>query len=215
MRYKESVPALLPKIDGLSFILFHVEHSAGERWHYRWRIVGDYPAPYLVWRDETTDQPWQKVGCEIPACTIECEWRAAPSQPWRQVALLALTPAARARFAVHAEREFAAPEPFSVVAPVRDDGVAAYLFPAMHLLPGVTAQATARADAPAVANLLFAPGEFVARGLGLVITNLGASADAYTVHPHAGPFTLTRCPLAAARRWFAVGSAAVDPALLA
>lgn len=205
--------ALLPKIDGLSFILFHVEHSPGELWHYRWRILGDYPPAYLVWREATITERIVKVGVEARDCAVECEWRPSASEPWRQAALLELRTAS-ARFSIHAEREFVAPAAFTVVASVRDDGVAAYRFPAMCLDSGVTAEATAHADAPAMANVLLAPGEFVASIPGLHISNLGPGEDAYRVQPHAGPFALACCPLAAARRWFAVGSASVAPSLL-
>lgn len=207
------MPALLPKIDGLSFILFHVEHSQGESWQYRWRIVGDYPPAYLVWREATITESRAKVVTEIRGCAVECQWRADPADEWGQVALLVLgTPTAR--FSIHAEREFAAPGKFTIVSAVRDDGVAAYEFPAMHLNAGVNAGATAHADAPAVANLLLAAGEFAPRLDGLRITNLGPCENGWQVLPHAGPFPLVRCPVAAARRWFAVGTAPVDPALL-
>lgn len=217
--YKNPVPGLIPKIDGNQAILFHVEHSAGESWHYRWRIVGDYPAAYLVWREHTTTENHVRLQSEIRDCRIEVEWRphhelpvaeADPVHPWLPVSLFRLT-APTAVFSIHAENGFTAAGKFTACAAVRDDGVAAYRFPAMQLDPGVTACATARADAPAWANVLLAPGEFRPRIPGITITNVAPATQAWMEEEHEGLFQLARCPHAASRRWFSVGHDSVAP----
>jgi len=206
--------------------LFHVEHSEGELWYYRWRIVGNYPPPYLVWREQTTDQKFIRIQAEIRGCEIEVEWRPAQdpadssdlpddtdSIPWLPVALLKLaTP--RAVFNILADQAFSPAEEFIVCAPVRDDGVAAYRFPAVAIEPGVEHRTYAQADAPAWANVLLAPGDFRPRVTGLTITNLAPSEDAWIEHEHTGLFRLSRCPLAAGRRWFAIGHDSASPGLV-
>jgi len=213
-RYQKGVPGLISKIDGMSAILFHVEQSSADLWHYRWRITGNYPAPYLVWREGTTKARFVKITVEICNCAIEVEWRAEPGDEWSQVALLELD-YARSRFAVTALADFMAADGFTVCSVMRDDGVAAYRFPGLSLAAGEAVEVNAHADAPAWANVLLDPGEFQPRDDRLTVTNLGPSENAWREIPHSGAFQLSRCPLGAGRRWYARGHHAVDPGLLA
>jgi hypothetical protein len=258
--YTKPMPGLFCNVDGIAAILFHVEHSGASLWHYRWRLIGNLPAPYLVWREKTSRAKIVRIHSEVRGAAIEVEWReevdsgelivdghredeeapfaagsaglqpaaehpssSSPStinpQPsthlWLPVSLFTFTPGS-ARFSVTSERDFISDDEFAVCAPVRNDGVAAYRFPAMELEAGVTAEVVAHADAPALPNLLLESGEFRPRIAGMSITNLTPSEDSWQeVVDHSGPFTLTRCPLAAARRWFAVGRDSVNPALIA
>jgi hypothetical protein len=233
------VPGLISQIDGIHAILFHVEHSGGVPWQYRWRIVGDYPPPYLVWREETTTRAHVRIEAEIRDCSIEVEWRPVEEEigdsgleigdeeplpgdsssshtpipdprspiaagPWLPVSQFRLT-TPRAVFTILADHVFSPAEEFIVCAPVRDDGVAAYRFPAVSLEPGFEARAYGQADAPAWANVLLTPGEFRPRIAGITITNVAPSEDAWEEIPHEGPFQLCQCPLSTGRRWFAVG----------
>lgn len=209
-----AVPGLIPALDGLNAILFHVEHSGDVPWHYRWRIVGDYPASYLVWREKTTSARYVKISSEIRDCQIEVQWRASPEDEWGQVALLALD-YARAEFQITAEVDFVSPlEGFTVTAPIRSDGVAAYRFPRLSIAAGDSAIVLAHADAPAWANVLLDAGEFQPRIKGITITNLDPSTHAWQPLPAASIARLSRCPLGSGRRWFAVGRHSVDPSLL-
>ncbi len=211
------MPGLISQIDGINAILFHVEHLPGIPWEYRWRIIGDYPPPYLVWREQTTRQSHVRLQSEIRDCAIEVEWRSVEPTTlpltWLPVAHYQLT-TPRAVFTLLADHPFSPSEEFIVCAPVRDDGVAAYRFPAVSLEPGVECRAYAQADAPAWANVLLTPGEFRPRVTGITITNAAPSEDAWLEVPHEGPFRLSRCPHGAARRWFAVGHDLVPAGLL-
>lgn len=210
------MPGVICNLEGITAILFHVEHSGDTPWQYRWRIVGDYPAPYLVWRENTARGKFAALQAEIRDCLIEVEWREVDSAAWLPVSLLLLaTPTARFAVTRTGSEAFTAPSGFTALSIVRDHGVAAYHFPAMELEPGETIEVHATADAPALANVLLESGEFRPRIPGLTITNLAPTDNAWTEVPHLGCFRLARCPLAGARRLWAYGSDNVDPALLA
>lgn len=202
------MPGLIANLEGLTAILFHVEHSAGSSWQYRWRIVGDYPAPYLVWRCKTSVEKFARIHSEVRDAVIEVEWRDSPEAEWQPVALYEFT-TGTARFTITSETAIHYPDTFTACAIIRDAGVAAYHFPAMALEPGIPAEITGTADAPAFANLLLTPGEFHPRIPGVTLVNSAPSEGSWREIPHFGAFPLRRCPHAGGRRWFAVGHEAV------
>lgn len=207
------MPGLITKLDGIHAILFHVEHIPDVPWFYRWRILGNFPESYLVWRGATSTVPHVMLRSEARGALIEAEWRASEEAEWEKVKLLELTPPA-CQFSIHAERAFTAADPFIACSPVRADGVAAYQFPALTLEAGQETIVTARADAAAWPNVLLAPGEFAPVVDGLTILNTQPSTAWCREIPGSAPIALTACPVACARRWFAVGRHPVDPSLL-
>jgi len=213
--YVVGVPGLISKLDGLHAILFHVEHLSEQEWFYRWRMVGEYPAPYLVWRNATTKEKWVKIQVEARGAEIEVEWRASEDEPWSQVDLLSLT-LPEARFVFKVAEDFCCAVPFTVCSPMRADGVAAYHFPPVVIPAGEEVVLTGKADAAAWPNVLLAPGEFRPRVWvpGMEITNQGPSESWHIVQPHTGLFKLSACPVANARRYFAVGHESVPSSLL-
>jgi hypothetical protein len=213
--YDFRVPALLANIDGIHAILFHVEHSTSAKWFYRWRMIGNYPPPYLVWRDATTDQPSARIFVEARNAEIEVQWRASEDEEWAQVDLLVLKRAS-CKFRFTVQNNFSCAVHFVVCSPVRADGVGAYGFGPVVIPAGQEVILTGTADAPAWPNVLLAPDEFRPNVFipGMEITNIGPSSDAYDVYPHQGSFVLTQCPVASARRWFAVGHESVPPSYI-
>lgn len=203
----------LTNIDGITVILFLVEHVAGLRWECRWRLKGAFSSEYRVWRSFTSDEAFGKFVAESRDANVEIEWRSADQSTWSKVALLELH-RGKAAFRVEAIHQFDAPEGFMAVAPVRGHGVGGWCFPATKLASGEVKEIEAEADCAVIANVLLQAGEFEPAINGLLITNLGASFESYSVKRHHGDFRLGCNQEAVTRRLWAVGKESVDPSLI-
>lgn len=208
------MPGIITKIDGITAILFHVEHLPETEWFFRWRMIGDYPEPYLVWRSATAKRPWVKFQVEARDAIIEAEWRASEKHKWKPIPLWEILPSISGQFSFRSEEPFHTDEPFSVHSGVRGDGVGAYHFEPATIPAGHEVILEGRADAPAWANVLFAPGDFSPHVPGMQISNLAASKDWCRKVTASGPYPLSSCPIASARRVFAVGPHSVPSSLL-
>lgn len=198
------VPGLVTKIDGTHAIMFHVEHSGDEPWYVRWRIHGPWPPAYLVWRDATVRGLSFVLASEISGAEVEVQWRPSPGGEWLPVEHWVLrTPVCT--FVLRPESRFQVVEGFIVCAVSSISGVSAFRFPRMDVAAGEEVEVTAVADAPSLANLLFAPGEFRPVVAGVEITNVTPTREGWDAAVLDRPVALTRCLLSSARRWFAIG----------
>ena len=171
-----AVVHLITQANGVSALLFHVEHFSGQRWFYRWRITGKYPPEYLCWREGAADGARVMLHPEIIACGIEAQWRADEGAEWSQATLRA---AARgsASFRVKALQSFDAPRGFRGMAVVGEGIVACYYFGALALAAGVETVIRGVADGPYPDDLLLAAGEFVSCDPLIELENVAPSED--------------------------------------
>lgn len=203
---------LVTKASAVACLLFHVEHSPGCRWFWRWRITGGYPAPYLAWREGSSDTPRLMFHPEIVGSRIEAEWRESPDHEWRQAALRECAPGT-ARFHIRAEEDFRPAAPWRAFAEVAGM-VACYCFHPLDLRAGVETIIEGRAEGPYPDNVLLAPGEFVSQDAVVRIENTEASTGSLVEVPSAPP-VMTLAPGADHRRFFALRHAAgVYPKLM-
>ena len=201
---------LVSKVNGVAALLFHVEQQEQTSWHWRWRIVGDHPLPYLAWREGVSRSPRVIFHPEIAGCVVEAQWRATESDPWLD-ATLRETSRGTARFRVKSlDAPFTSPVGFSAVAVTQESMIACYGFGPMALAAGEEQTVTGIADGPFADNVLLQPGEFVTIDPRLEIVNLTPSADSFT-----GPSTplarLSRMDGSHARRLFAWRGHGVTP----
>ena len=210
-----SIPVIgvFPTVDGTHCILFHVEQIPLVKWEARWRLTGNLPDPYLVWRSATNSGRYQILKSEKRFAEIEVQWRWEGETDWRQSTLLQLG-IPRAEFVVEAEADLQCMTDFHIVAPIRNDGVAAYRFPGMVIEKGQIRRIEAVADAPSWPNVLLSSSEFRQKSQGLIVENVAPSVPSWRIVPHSGLFRLAGCPHTMARRWWTKGVEKVDPALL-
>ena len=170
---------LVTRSNGVSALLFHVEHSGIDQWHYRWRVVGPYPPAYLEWREGMCDQSHLQFHPEVAACRLEAQWRLSDSDEWIP-ASLHVCAVGSALFRVKPPfADFHAPNGFRVVSLVPGEWVACYIFPPLTLAQGQQASVTAIADGPFPDNVLLAPGNFSSYGPILSVDNLTASEGSF------------------------------------
>jgi len=177
---------LVTKINGVGFMLFHVEHSGRDRWFYRWRIRGPYPPEYLEWRSGVCGEARVVLHPEVARCLIEAQWRVSESDEWCQAALHRCA-SGSASFRILARDGFVAPNGFRVLALVPGEHVASYVFAPLTLSPGRQARVTGTADGPFADNVLLAAGDFRSYSGVLEVDNLGPSADSFVPDPAAEP----------------------------
>lgn len=203
---------LVTKASAVACLLFHVEHSPGQVWFWRWRITGSYPPPYLAWREGKADLPRLIFHPEIVGCHIEAEWRAAEDQEWSQATLRECA-IGTASFRVRAENDFHAPMGFRAMAEVAGM-VACYHFSPLELHAGIETTIKGRAEGPFPDNVLLTPGEFVSQDAMVRIENEAASLGSLIEVSAALP-VVAQIPGSAERRYFARRhSEAVDPDLV-
>lgn len=165
-------------------MLFHMEHTGQEKWHWRWRIVGNYPTPYLAWREGVADCARVIFHPEVAGCEVEAQWRTAESGDWRQAALHECA-SGTALFRILARDGFSAPNGFRVVALVPGELIACYVFGPLALAPGRQATVTGTADGPFADNVLLAAGDFRSYGGQLEMDNLEPSVGSLVEPPNA------------------------------
>lgn len=199
-----AVVYLVTRINSISGALFHVEHSAGQRWFFRWRIRGEYPEAYLAWREGSCSDPLELIHPEISGSELEVEWRASPEQPWSQAALRDCG-TGTARFWVRAEHDFVSRQPFRVMADV-GGRVACYIFDPLELYAGVETVVVGTADGPFPENVLLHPGDFKAGDAVVRFENLGGSEGSLVAPSDPLP-RLAVIPGAAQRRLYALSPA--------
>lgn len=199
-----AVVYLVTRINSVSGVLFHVEHSAGQVWFFRWRIRGEFPQAYLAWRDGSSAASLELIHPEISGCELEVEWRASPEQPWSQAALRDCA-TGTARFLVRAEHDFVSRQPFRVMANV-GGWVACYIFDPLELYAGVETVIVGSADGPFPENVLLHPGDFKSGDAIVRFENLGGSEGSLVAPAEPLP-RLTAIPGAAQRRLFALSPA--------
>lgn len=195
------VVGLVTKLDATRFALFHMEQRAG--WEWRWRIAGGgLPASYLDWRPVQAGRAGViHVQPERPGCRVEAEWRAFGEEAWGQATLLRLL-AGRARFRLEARDEAVelAHGEHELYAPVRHDGVGRYLWTGgLALAPGEGVEVEALADTGALANVLFAAGEFRSWDRRLRVVNTGPSEGSW--EEDSGEAVLTQAEWSRPRLW--------------
>jgi hypothetical protein len=182
-------------------LLFHVEHFDGEEWFCRWRIRGEYPLPYLEWRELAAREARVLIQPEITACEVEVEWRAEKGEPWRQAALREIVPVSVA-FRVKARVDFASgAEGFEAVAPLPGGMVAQFKFAPLDLAAGVETVITGTAVGAFPDNVLLAAGEFFSIDPRLELENLAPTTECFMACD--GPAVLSRIEGCHARRVFA------------
>ena len=192
---------LITKANGVASLLFHVEHSPGALWHFRWRITGDaYPPRYCQWREEVSCESRAAFHPEIIGCPLEVEWRADGVEEWSQAALHEAA-VGHAGFRVKAVEDFASAVPFAAVSSIAGGGVAHYGFAPLELAAGVETVIHGVAVGDFPDNILLRPGEFFSRDPRLEIENLAASTDSFV--PVGGVPSVSAHPAIAARRLFA------------
>lgn len=192
---------LITKANGVAAMLFHVEHSEGLKWHYRWRITGTYPASYCQWRECAARESRASFHPEIIGCPLEVEWRPSPKVRWRQAALRETT-VGGASFRVKAVEDFSsAGQSFTAVSPVTGGGVAHYGFGPLELAAGVETVVSGVAVGGFPDNVLLRGGEFRSRDPRLEVENTTASEGSFVAT--AGSPSVTLYPGLAARRLFA------------
>lgn len=157
-------------------MLFHVEQSDGEPWRWRWRMIGDWPSPYLEWRQGGCSGRFARFQPEASGTGIEVQWRPDDESDWRDVVHYRLA-AGRCRFRLTAKESVSLQRDFHhLLGRVRDHGVARYGFwNAVDLEEGESAVVEGRADAPLLANLLMEPGEFLCWDERLIVENIEPS----------------------------------------
>jgi len=179
MVYQIAVLKLVTRVDGCSFVLFHVEQQEME-WGYRWRMVGDFPPAYLAWRSPVKTSEWIKVvQCDAEGCRVEVEWHDGDGD-WKIPEHVQFQ-RGQAEFKVEAKANVRHKGfRHSAFAVVRDSGVARFDFRAvLDMVAGEVQIVKGVADAPCVANLLIEPGEFRCEQEGVVITNVSACVGAW------------------------------------
>lgn len=176
---KNPVLKLVTRVDGCSFVLFHVEQQDME-WGYRWKMAGDYPWAYLQWRQEVRCcKRVAVVPVEAEGARVEVEVRVGEGE-WHAPEHVALG-RGKVEMIVRAEANVRL-DGFhhSVFAMVRDCGVARYDFSgAVSMVAGEELRVEAVADFPCMANVLFEPGEFRAADGALTVTNAGPTMNGW------------------------------------
>lgn len=150
--------SLVVKASGVAFVLFHVEHSPGSTWRYRWRVTGNYPDAYLQWREGESDSSTVILHPEIIACPVEAQWLCPVSGEWRQAALREAATGS-CRFHIKAKDDFIAPSGFRAFSAI-GDVVACYAFGPIDLRAGIETVIRGMADGPYPDNVLLHPGDF-------------------------------------------------------
>lgn len=169
---------LITKVNGVAALLFHVEHFGEAVWRWRWRIVGDYPLPYLAWREGESCSARVIIHPEVSGCVVEVEWSDEDSGGWRQAALHKIGRCA-ALFRISAlDAPFSSAVRFCAVASIPGDMVACYEFGPVDLAAGESVDMVGEADGPFVDNVLFGSGEFAAVDRRLAVVNLAPTDGA-------------------------------------
>ncbi len=168
---------LITAIDGICFVLFHVEQS--ERWFFRWRVAGEgWPEIYREWQEGFATEAFARFQPPACGCRVEVEVRSSESHEWSEPKHVRLTPGVRSKFRLRAKAGKAVSlddEVHELIGAVRDHGVGRYLFQgAVNLEPGQAVEVEAVADGPILANVLLEPGEFKCWDERLEVWNLGA-----------------------------------------
>ncbi len=171
-----SVVHLITRINGVAALLFHVEHSPGSVWFWRWRIVGDWPAAYLAWREGEARGARQVFHPEVYGCVVEAQWRASEADEWSQAALREVV-AGVATFLVTGRRMFSAFS-WQAAAPLAElDCIAHYQFGEIALARGVETVVSGVAIGPHVDSVLLAEGEFRIETDEVRVVNTSATRD--------------------------------------
>lgn len=160
--YAFGVVKLVTQVNGVSSLLFHVEHSPGEEWHWRWRITAPdgLPAAYLEWREGTAVEPRVIFQPEVTGCTVEAQWRPDGDGSWRQAALHVCATGV-ADFKVTAGAAgFDALQGWDAMAVLPCGWIANYHFNGLRLAPHEERLLTGLADGAFPDNVLLAAGEF-------------------------------------------------------
>lgn len=159
---------IVTKLDGLNFMLFHVEHKTA--FEYRWRIQNAEDKP---WNEGLSKGSRAKIIFPgVFGCKVEAQWRevqsddSLPPPIWRKAALheFALGSADFTIEPIYQRETLPAGKEVVIVAPSEFiDGAASYCFTPsvdMHLAPGVPAKFRAIATSPHAFNHLPVPGCF-------------------------------------------------------
>lgn len=147
---------IVTKLDGLNFMLFHVEHKTP--FEYRWRIQNSEHEP---WNEGVSNGARAEIIFPgVAGCMIDAEWRdvqgdqSLPKLSWRKAALHEFA-AGSADFSIepiHQRETLPAGKEVVIVAPSEFiDGAASYCFTPsvdMHLAPGIPAKFRAVATSP-------------------------------------------------------------------
>jgi hypothetical protein len=178
---------LVTELDGLHFLLFHVEQQRQTTWHYRWRILPPCPAGYGEWREGSNVGQLVVLQPEIGRCQVEAQWRESAEAEWRQAALLTLQPP-RLRFRVKAKGDvMIQKDSITAVASMGEAGVAAYHLAVppygLRLYEGEEASLKGRADSIHPANFLRIENEFRINDPLLEVVNASRSFEGWEWTP--------------------------------
>jgi len=163
---------LLTAIDGICFVLFHVEQSAP--WFYRWRMVGDLPEIYRQWQFGVARSTFERIQPPAQNCRVEVEVRASEADAWAAPDPVMLRAPCLCDFRLTAKQDVSLPrERHELIGAVRDHGVARYGFIGeIDLRAGESMVVEAASDSAVLANVLLQAGEFKSWDPRLVVENV-------------------------------------------